>query len=68
MYRNKSHADDLSMVQGTVRGRVALLLRSAEVYPMYLRFEKYVSGRPIIRPIWKKHPPEPFGTGGFFSL
>ena len=34
----KSFADDLNKVRGAVRGRVALLLRSAEAWPLYRRF------------------------------
>ena len=37
----KSHVDDLDAEAGTVRSRVALLLRSAEVYPVFSRFTCY---------------------------
>ena len=39
----KSHADDLNVKAGTVRSRVALLLRSAEVYPDFSRFDYYIA-------------------------
>jgi hypothetical protein len=38
MCRVESFADDLNLELGTVSGRVALLLRSAEVKPMLHRF------------------------------
>jgi hypothetical protein len=36
--RVRSHADDLDAEAGAVRSRVALLLRSAEAYPVFSRF------------------------------
>jgi hypothetical protein len=38
MCGGESFADDLNSGQGTVSGRVALLLRSAEVKPLFYRF------------------------------
>ena len=38
MRGGESFADDLNFGQGTVSGRVALLLRSAEVKPLFYRF------------------------------
>ena len=35
---DKSYADDLSMKRGIVSSRVALLLRSAEIKPLFIRF------------------------------
>ena len=37
----KSFADDLNKERGTVSSRVALLLRSAEVKPLFRRFVQY---------------------------
>lgn len=36
--RDKSFADDLNKGRGIVSGRVALLLRSAEIKPLFYRF------------------------------
>lgn len=36
--RDKSFADDLIKGRGIVSGRVALLLRSAEIKPLFYRF------------------------------
>ena len=36
--RDKSQEDDLNMELGIVSGRVALLLRSAEIKPVFSRF------------------------------
>ena len=35
---DKSFADDLNMERGIVSSRVALLLRSAEIKPLFYRF------------------------------
>ena len=35
---DKSFADDLNMERGIVSSRVALLLRSAEIKPLFCRF------------------------------
>ncbi len=42
----KSFADDLNTERGIVSSRVALLLRSAEIKPLFFRFVFNISSRP----------------------
>ena len=43
--RDESLADDLNKERGIVRGRVALLPRSAEIQPRFYRFVFHGNGR-----------------------
>jgi hypothetical protein len=53
--RDKSFADDLNTERGIVSSRVALLLRSAEIKPLFQRFVLFLGKRTfqISFPLWE---------------
>ena len=58
----KSFADDLNTELGIVNGRVALLLRSIEIKPWFLRFvlyEHFSSSLSLARSLWVTEVDEP---------